>query len=206
MVTKTVRMAADAVRTDNSRPESDSGDIMWGNRNNMDPAFAVDCLLHVTLLFTVLTFFFQLFISKVEEKAFKSEFAKLVNTSIANNATLKRAMGSIVGKHVAKSKNVQALHRLYSEPDDFVQANNTWLFRSSLIASAGMVAVIAAISWASAGRVPLTELVGHNVAAFALVGVVEYFFFTRVAMKFQPAAPSVLVTSAISKAKEMVDA
>ena len=37
---------------------------------------------------------------------------------------------------------------------------------------------------------------------FVCIGIVEYVFFTRVALKFVPAPPSLLVNSLIKKFKE----
>ena len=169
----------------------------------MEPAYAVDCLLHVTMLFTVLSLFFHFFISKTTTSAFKNEFGHLVNQNVESNAHIKKAMSSVIGKDIVKSKNWHALHDLYSQEDDFVKANNAWLFRASLLASAGLTGVILAITWASGGQVPLGSLITRNLITFALVGVVEYVFFTQVAMKFQPAPPSLLITSAMAKAKNM---
>jgi hypothetical protein len=44
----------------------------------------------------------------------------------------------------------------------------------------------------------------ENVIIFACVGVIEYLFFTKVALKFVPAPPSLLVTSLINKFKETI--
>ncbi len=170
----------------------------------MELAYTVDCLIHVAMLFSVLTLFFKLFISKVETKAFQTEFRQLVDRNLGSNATLKKVAGSVVGKRVAKSKNVQALHALYSQPDEGVVQNNRWLFRAAFTGAAGLIGVILGMAWASQGQVQLGSLVGHNLLTFAFVGIVEYVFFTQVAMKYQPAPPSVLITSAIQAAKAAV--
>lgn len=170
----------------------------------MDPAYVVDCLVHVTMLFTVLTLFFKLYISKVESKAFRQEFGRLVDHTVEGNATLKKAMGSVVGKRVAKSKNVRALKALYSQPDAGVAQNNKWLFRAAFTGALGLAGIVAGMAWAAGGGVDLGGIVRHNLLTFALVGVVEFVFFTRVAVKFQPAPPSVLITSAIAAAKASV--
>ena len=170
----------------------------------MRPAYAVDCLVHVTMLFGVLTLFFKLFISKVETNAFQSELRKLVDHNVGENAALKKAMSSVVGRRIAKSKNVQALQDLYSQPDSAVRQNNTWLFRAAFIAVTGLMGTIAGMAWVSSGQIPLGSIVAHNMLTFAFVGIVEYIFFTQVAMKYQPAPPSLLVTSAIQAAKASV--
>ncbi len=172
----------------------------------MEVAYATDCLLHVALLFTVLTLFFKLVVSKVETRAFQAEFRRLVNQNLGADASLKKVMGSVVAKRVVKSKNVRALHAIYAEPDPGVTQNNRWLFRTAFTGAAGLVAVVLALAWASRGEVPLGALMAHNLVTFALVGAVEYVFFTQVAMKYQPAPPSVLIDSAMRAAKEAVAA
>ncbi|KAK9816146.1 hypothetical protein WJX74_008478 [Apatococcus lobatus] len=156
------------------------------------------------MLFTVLTLFFKLVVSKVETRAFQAEFKHLVDQKLDNDATLKKVMGSVVARRAMKSKNVKALHAAFAEPDAGVAQNNRWLFRTAFTGAAGMAAVVLALAWASHGEVPLGGLLLHNLVTFALVGVVEYVFFTQVAMKYQPAPPSVLIDSAMRAAKAAV--
>lgn len=168
----------------------------------MDVEYMVDCLLHVAILFTVLTLFYKLYIGKVETKAFQSEFKNLIDHKLGNDANLKKIMSSAVGKHLVKSKNYAALEAMYSEPESGVRENNKWLFRSAMVASLGMAGMIGCLLWASPHPIPFVSLLGHNAATFALVGVVEAVFFLNVVSKFAPAPPSLMITKAIQAIKK----
>ena len=55
--------------------------------------FAMNILIHVIMLFSFLSLFFFLYVSKVEEDAFKNEFGNIIETNlnefIENNKILK---------------------------------------------------------------------------------------------------------------------
>lgn len=170
----------------------------------MDVEYLVDCLLHVAILFTVLTLFYKLYIGKVETKAFQSEFKNLIDQKLGNDANLKKIMSSAVGKHLVKSKNYAALEALYSEPDSGVRENNKWLFRSAMIASLGMAGMIACLLSASPQPIPFLSLLGHNAITFAFVGVVEAIFFINVVSKYAPAPPSLMIKKAIEAMKKVL--
>lgn len=168
----------------------------------MDIDYSVDCLLHVLILFTVLTLFYKLYIGKAETEAFQHEFERLIDSKLSANTDLKRIMSSAVGKHLVKTKNYAALEGLYAEPEGGVRANNTWLFRAAGLASLGMAGMIACLVAAAPGRVPFMSILGHNLVTFALVGVVEILFFVHIISKYAPAPPSLMIKRAIAAAKE----
>lgn len=167
----------------------------------MTVEYTIDCLLHVAILFTVLTFFYKLYIGKVETRAFQSEFKNLIDQKLGTDANLKKIMSSAIGKRLVKSKNYAALEALYSEPDAGVAENNKWLFRSAMIASLGMAGMIACLLWASPEHIPFLSLLGHNAITFAFVGVVEAIFFVNVVSKYSPAPPSLMIDKAIEAIK-----
>lgn len=168
-------------------------------------AHVVDGLLHVAILFTVLTLFYKLYISKVSTKAFQSEFSRLINTNLGSNSSLKKVMSSAVGRHVARSKSYAALEQNFAVEDAGVAQNNKWLFRAAFTGCAGLVGMIACLVWASSEHVPLGALLASNAATFACVGVVEALLFIEVVSKVVPAPPSVLIDSAIQSAKATMD-
>lgn len=162
----------------------------------------VDNLLHVGILFTVLTLFFKMYIGKVETKAFQTEFKHLIDQKLGTDASLKRVMHSAVGKRAIQSKSFKALEAKYARPEGGVRENNKWLFRCAFMASLGMAGMIACLLVASSTHVPFLALLGHNAVTFAFVGVVEALFFIRVVSKYAPAPPSLMITSAIEAMKE----
>lgn len=158
----------------------------------------------MTILFTVLTLFFKMYVSKMETRAFQQEFTTLIDHSMASDASLHKIMSSAVGRTVTKSKNYAALEQLYAEPDAGVRENNEWLFRTAFTVVAGLVGMVACSTLAAGGAVPLGRLLLENAVTFALVGAVEATLFVRVISKYNPAPPSVMVDSAIRAAQEAV--
>lgn len=167
----------------------------------MDPSFATDCLLHVAILFSVLTLFFKFVVSRTATAAFQSSFRDLVDRNLGSNATMKKVMGSAVGRRVARSKNVKALEASLEGPDPAVAEHNWGVFATAFLASAGLAGMTMCVVLGAQGQVPIGELLRHNAATFACVGVVEYVFFRYVISRYEPAPPSTMVTSAIRSAQ-----
>jgi hypothetical protein len=98
------------------------------------------------------------------------------------------------------------LIKKYEEPSEYVLEHNKWVQLSAIALSIIGICILALVMYIvynSCGQcAPLKHIFMENVIVFACVGVVEYLFFTKVALKFVPAPPSLLVNSLINKFKE----
>ena len=100
------------------------------------------------------------------------------------------------------------LIKKFEEPSEYVLEHNKWVKLSAIaVAIVGVVVLglVLYILYNTCGQcVPLKHILMENVIVFACVGVVEYLFFTRIALKFVPAPPSLLISSLINKFKSSI--
>jgi hypothetical protein len=171
-------------------------------------SFSVNVFVHVIILFTFLTVFFILFVSKLTKDMFENEISHLIDENIEKLITGldedTRMNLSVFMRVIPMDKLIKA----YEKPSDYVLEHNKWLKLSAVCVSVVGVIILALVLYVvynSCGQcVPLKHIIVENIIVFICVGIVEYLFFTRVALKFVPAPPSLLVTSLINKFKTTV--
>lgn len=167
----------------------------------------INIVLHILILYSFLSAFFILYISKVEHSAFQSEFDGVIEDNLPTvlaNADAKSG-GKLKPLLTQMMPVLQILNNIYSEPSTEVVVYNQWLFRSMI-----MVIVILAITfslltgilkYACKTCLPVTHILTENIMLFAVIGVAEYLFFTKIASKFIPVPPSLLVNTLIDRIK-----
>jgi hypothetical protein len=57
------------------------------------------------------------------------------------------------------------------------------------------VIIVAILTFSCSKCIPVNKIVLINLITFACVGIIEYLFFTNVAIKYVPTPPSTLVKS-----------
>lgn len=164
-------------------------------------------LIHATALFAFLVVFYTQYASKIESKESTDKFVELATDKVQERLREADKDGSL-------RKNIQAtdavwaqLEKAYSKPDRTRETYNQWLFRTSYLVLTFMIIVtlfffvVIKLSCAQCPRSFLWMVLGEVVITFALVGIVEYMFFTNVALKMIPAPPSLMVNKIIGKLK-----
>lgn len=169
-------------------------------------SFSINVFAHVIILFTFLTAFFILFVSKLTKEMFEKEISHLIEQNIDK---LVHGLDNETKQNLMLFTRVMPLDKLikkYEEPSEYVLEHNKWVQLSAIALSVIGICILALVMYIvynSCGQcAPLKHIFMENVIVFACVGVVEYLFFTKVALKFVPAPPSLLVTSLINKFKE----
>jgi hypothetical protein len=144
-------------------------------------------------------------VTKLTKEAFEKEISHLIEGNI--DKMVYNLDPETKNKLVLFTKMVplDRLIKKYEEPSDYVEEHNNWVKLSAMaIALIGVVvlALLIYLLYNTCGQcIPLNHLLMENAIVFIFVGIVEYLFFTRVAMKFIPAPPSLLVTSLVNKFK-----
>jgi hypothetical protein len=167
--------------------------------------FSINVLIHVIILFTFLSTFFFLYISKVEENAFKNELGGMIETSL-----MKILLENPTSKEDIKNSSevLTQLSKLYATPDAFTQERNTLVKFSAvftlLIIVGILITVLATLSAGCDRDVSIKHILIENVIVFLCVGMVEYMFFTKIAIKYVPTSPSLLTNTLISTIKSQL--
>jgi hypothetical protein len=147
---------------------------------------AANVLLHMLILFMFLSVLFIYYISGVITSALNNELSHAVKDAMA---TVKDKLKSSM-----QGLPVSGLEKAYSIPDPVVTINNSWLFTMLMVLSVLFAVIvimfIGFIKIYDGDKIHLKRILLENLVIFALIGVIELWFFTNVASKFVPIAPS----------------
>jgi hypothetical protein len=174
------------------------------NLNNRIDLVA-DLGVHFLILFIFLTSFFLLYVSKLEQENLNSQ----LNTIIEKN------LGDVVRTNKYKFKEVfgdiideipyEKLKRQYKTADDYQQLNNDWLKKSLFITNLFLFLIITfsilLIKKICNIDLDVKHILKINLFTFIGIGIVEYLFFTHVALKYIPTSPSLIVESILNNTK-----
>jgi len=155
--------------------------------NEKLPDFALNILFHVVILFVFLSLFFIFYISKVEKSSMENELSDNIQKTLKNT--------NISGINAINPQIIQKLKEKYKSPDPVVTTYNHWLFRTVLIVVVYTIITIILITWIMKSYYPemnIKDVIIENMITFIFVGLVEYLFFTKVAIKYIPVEPSTI--------------
>ena len=148
--------------------------------------------MHVTILFSILTALFFEYISNQERNALQNEIqhglTNVLVPALAEGQPLRVLLDSVISDDALAN-----LHNSFNVTEFYVDEGNT---RQKIEAVTIVVLLVAwlgslvGVVWSLDIRVRFWFLVLENLCTFAFVGVIEFFFFTKVACKFVPVAPS----------------
>jgi hypothetical protein len=163
-----------------------------GDRYN----FSLNVSIHVAILFAFLSVFFTFFVAKLTSDLFKEEIKHNIHNltdSLDHTDPKMKTMLSSVTKDIP----LKDMASMYNEPDKTVEMNNKWLFRALLLANiiliVGILVSIVVVKYSCGKCPPIKEILVENGIIFAFIGIIEYLFFTHIALKFIPVKPSTMV-------------
>ncbi|ARF09484.1 hypothetical protein Indivirus_1_107 [Indivirus ILV1] len=159
----------------------------------------INAILHIFILFLILSLFFRFYVSNVIKNALNNELENLINENVENaiNKNLSETQKKELNK-IASSESTERLHKYYDQENKIVATNNNWLFRD-MFTITGILFVLTLLiiitSYLLCSGINISKLILENVLIFIGVGIVEFMFFTFVATKYSPAPPSLMVKS-----------
>ena len=166
----------------------------------------INIYVHCLILLSVLSCIFVFYVSKIVRTA--------VNTEIHHNITnliKKLDLSSITKEYKTKILNALEstnLHKIYGSDTESTTNNNKWLFTTiALIVGLFYFTMIASLTLLSMNKVVLPDLyeIGKmNAIIFGCIGVVEYLFFTRIAVKYIPAPPSMIAKTVLEDVRKII--
>ena len=166
--------------------------------------FNINLFLHFLLLFTFLTIFFIVFISKISTNAFNGEVTHLTGKIVDNNIQPLKENKNF--NEVIRTIPTKQLYDLFSKEDYDVKNTNAGLIHnviSILIFSWILFIVIVVLLKYQCGvNLHLEEIIVENLVTFAFVGAFEYYFFTKIAASYVPVAPSFISQQFIDSIKD----
>jgi len=155
-------------------------------------------LLHVLILFTILTCGFIFYISKITYTEFNDKFVKIIDENI-NPDVIKSTLNEKYPNMPNLSNFFSAVSKNYLNTQDQLRNSvNKKITQELIIIIVFLLIVVIIVNYLSRKANYcgiLKHLALELVIIFSCVGGIEYWFFNNVAMNFVPVYPSTLVTA-----------
>ena len=179
---------------------------------------SINIILHVLILFTFLSIFFFVYISKVEKKTIKQELDHLIHnqtdkilTNIDNKLLSVPQLPKpliIIDWNVAD--NIADVMIKDSEKrTDKIEKHNDNLLRISIGIISGLfillIGTILFFKYYKGYNINLKEILLENLIIFTFIGIIEFGFFMFIALKYVPVTPDVAVVSMIDRLKYLIN-
>lgn len=172
----------------------------------------LDILIHVFILSSILSIFFFVVIAPLEKNSLENEvndniedgmkclMKKLyeANDAASQGVKLKSLLKDDTTPATPNLNKIMEKLKIYYKGENQVNATyNKGLKTSLLIVLLFLLAsiiVIYILFKRSCGKCPkILPLIGENLLLFAIIGIIEYMFFIKIASKYIPIKPSLIV-------------
>jgi len=167
---------------------------------------AVDLGVHALILFTILTCFFLLYITKITKSAINSHLGDLIEENSESIVKKSKELGGLQVQLLSKTLPFDHIKKAYDKPDKMQVNNNDWLQYSLIITNLSLLVMVAGsimiLAYTCNSDIHLGEILKLNLYTFILVGIIEYLFFTKVALKWIPSPPSLMITTIVNNIKK----
>ena len=151
--------------------------------------------IHVIILFSFLPLFFFLYVSRIEEDAFKTEIGNLIEENIETILEDKKTVVKPMIQNANEALTV--LKNQFSSPESGTIKQNYFVKFTAgftvLMLLAICISITLTLIMDCKKKVPLWPILLENTITFILVGIIEFIFFTKIAVKYVPAPPTLML-------------
>jgi len=169
-----------------------------------DVNFNINLFLHFLILFSFLSIFFIFFISKVSTDAFNNEIEHLINELLSDK--VKKLKKYLNFDNIINELPLKQLYESYQKKNKAVEGHNKDLIKLIIIVNILLwvlfVSMTVLLKYECGSNLKIGEIITENLIIFACVGLVEYYFFTRIALKFIPVEPSFISKQFMNSLKD----
>lgn len=168
--------------------------------------FMVNIFIHIIILFGFLTLLFNFIISKAMTDAFQNEIGHIIHDNLGKELRTKFNELDDKTKQMLKNINLKKLETELKKPSKHVIIQNTWIKRSAIAVTLILMIVVAMmfflLKYSCGTCIPIINIIKENAIVFTFIGIVEFMFFKKIALKFIPAPPSLMVKTFIESLKQ----
>jgi len=169
-----------------------------------DVNFNINLFLHFLILFSFLSVFFIFFISKVSTDAFNNEVEHLIHELLSDR--VKELKQTPEFDEVIRQLPLKKLYESFQKKTKAVEIHNDNLIKLVVIINILLwilfISMTVLLKYECNSNLNIGEIVIENLIIFAFVGLVEYYFFTRIALKFIPVEPSFISKQFMNSLKD----
>jgi len=151
---------------------------------------SVNVLVHVLILFTILSSLFVFYITKVETKVIHDQISSAIQSNLYTSLQTADPTGSL--KTLLKSLPLSTAATIYSQPSSDITVQNLWITHIPIFVIVTLILILI-VSYISCGRCyNMLHVLGSNLIIFIFIGIVEFLFFTKITLNYVPAKPSLM--------------
>ena len=173
-------------------------------------SYNINITLHVLILFTFLTIFFFTFLSQVEVKNVNNVMSKLVGDQTKNTLDLIKSNSDKIPELSISKDNLSTvannMEKSSKVPIKSISDNNKKLKKISIIMiSCIFLLLVGMIIYYKVYKkydIGFSHILIENLIIFSFAGIIEYLFFTNVAVKYVPVTPDVASSSILDSIKD----
>ena len=172
----------------------------------------INILLHVFILFCILSLIYWLIISKLEKKSINDEINNNINNyfnNLKSNLTIeeKNDASTFLNNN---NKLLNILNNMYSKEDLLNENNNNWLketdFLYAFIIFFVMITILITIKYVcNINNFPIFGIIKENIVLFIGIGIIEVLFFINIGSKYIPSKPSAIIKNTITNFKKSLE-
>ena len=161
-----------------------------------------DVTVHALILFVFLSIFFTFYVSKMTTTEMNNQIGGLIDTNLTNVLEEANQDYGMNFSSTLQTLPLETLSESYNKPSLLQTTSNSWLNRDLLICNIALFVIVAGsmvlVKKICGLDLDVKEVLKLNAFIFTFIGIVEYMFFTKVALKYIPAPPSLMITSIIT--------
>ena len=173
---------------------------------NKYTVFGIDIAVHVLILFTILSWFFMLYTSKIEKRSLNDQLKDNISYTIDKFLDSLSLVQKQELKEMGEGQNVVVLRELLKHPDQNTETNNKWLFRTIIYTNIVLFVLVSLVIILLIKQcdkcIDITHILIVNFITFMFVGGFEYLFFKNVGIKYVPSKPSTISTVFTSRLEQ----
>lgn len=172
----------------------------------------INILLHVFILFCILSLIFWFVISTLEKKSINDEINNNINNYFNNlKSNLSDEEKNDASKFLNNNNKLLAiLNNMYSKKDLLNENSNNWLkesdFLYAFIIFFILITILLTIKYSCGiNNFPIFGIIKENIVLFLGIGVIEVLFFINIGSKYIPTKPSAIIKNVINNLEKSLE-
>ena len=159
----------------------------------------VDSTIHSITTFIFLTIFFYVYVSKVAVGSFQNSIKNTINNNINNYTNSLNIDDKIL---LNSMYDWDKLIAYYNQPSNDVTQNNQWIqiaiITIIVVLSLILILTLSVLYFKCNYTLPLKEILIENGIILVFICIIEYIFFTNIAVKYTIASGNELNNEIVS--------
>jgi hypothetical protein len=159
--------------------------------------FLLNIILHVIILFTVLTIFFFVYVRTLLKASYESEIDDILGSKFKEKLFNLDNETQTSIRDLLKNADFNSYLEKFEETNSYVSINNKWLAVICVMVFVFFVCLFLTIYFfinKTCGIcLDIRSIVYENLCLFSIVGLIEISFFIFIAVEYVPVSPTVML-------------